>query len=325
MARTPNQTEVTQHITTDAETPGLPTMADAWNEMAVMEQEINENALTVAREINYDGPMTLGGLDDGIRFYQRRTAEGCMEIGKRLLVMKELAPRGEFLARIQLHGLSKSTAYRFMQAARKFSKLPKLGTLAVTPESAGRFLELLILDDDELKELDEGGTVRGINFDSIDLMTATELKKALRDANERIEAKDAVIKDKSAKIDTQAETIASLAAKKQKADAEPVSVDQALIDARSTLQATAIRIKMDIASRLMPQALALIAMDNAQNTYAGALVIDIKRELDIVVGDCGLPTVIDTDPTPEWMRPGALDELEAQYAQPSGFELPDED
>ncbi len=324
MARTESEAHAPQYIAGDSEE--MTTMADAVNYLDAYKAEVSENALAVAREINYDGPMTLGGLDDGIRFYQRRTAEGCMEIGKRLLIMKELAPRGEFLARIQLHGLSKSTAYRFMQAARKFSKLPKLGTLAVTPESAGRFLELLILDDDELKELDEGGTVRGINFDSIDLMTATELKKALREANERIEAKDTVIKDKSNKIDDQAETIAKLSAKKQKADAEPVTVEQALLDARSNLQITAMNIKADVMSRLMDQVNRLMTMDKGQGNYAGALIIDIKRELDIVVGDCGLPTVIDTDQTPEWMRPGALDAVEREYAQsPSGFELPEED
>lgn len=325
MARTPNQTQVTQHITTDADTKGLPTMADAWNEIALIEQEVNENAFALAKQISYDGPLTVGGAEDRLRQGMRRTITECLEMGKTLLILKELVARGEFMQRVELLGIQPRMAQKFMAATYKFSNANSNSLLSVAGTQT-KMLELLILDDGEIEALESGETVRGLTLDKIETMSVSELKKALRDANERIEAKDAVIKDKSAKIDTQAETIASLAAKKQKADAEPVSVDQGLLDARSTLQATAIRIKMDVMSRLMKQVTELLELDKTQGNYAGALVIDIKRELDIVAGDCGLPTVIDIDLTPEWMRPGALDGLEAQYTQsPSGSALPTED
>ena len=101
MARTRNQTEVTQHISTDEDTQGLPTMADAWNEIAVMEHEANQNAIAVALQVGYDGTLSVGALEDEIRFYQRRSVEACIELGKRFLVLKELAPHGEFQKRVE--------------------------------------------------------------------------------------------------------------------------------------------------------------------------------------------------------------------------------
>ena len=322
MARTESEARAPQYIAEDSEE--MNTMADAVSYLDAYKAEVSENALEVARQVGYDGPMTIGSVEDGIRMYARRTIDDVIELGKRFLILKELTHHGEFTARVETLGFGYQTVKKFMAATVKFSKGYSNTRLAAGTQT--KMLELLVLDDGEIEALDSGDTVRGVTLDKIETMSVSELKKALRDANERIEAKDAVIKDKSAKIDTQAETIASLAAKKQKADAEPVSIDQALVDARSNVQITALAIKMDVMSRLMKQVAELMALDKGQGNYAGALVIDIKRELDIVAGDCGLPTVIDDNPVPEWMRPGALDGLDEQFSNsPSGFELPDED
>jgi hypothetical protein len=276
-------------------------MADAWNEIAVMEHEANQNAIAVARQLGYDGTLSVGALEDEIRFYQRRSVEACIELGKRLLVLKELTPHGEFQQRIELLGIGYQTGKKFMAATMKFSKGYSNTLLAAGTQT--KMLELLVLDDGEIEALESGESVRGVTLDKIETMSVSELKKALRDANERIEAKDSVIKDKSAKIDDQAETIAKLATKKQKADAEPVSVDQALIDARNNLQITAIAIKMDVMSRLTRQTSDLLALDKNQRDYVAGLIIEVKNELDIVIGDFGIPTVLgEENLVPEWMR-----------------------
>jgi hypothetical protein len=322
MARTPNQAEVTQHIATDADTQGLPTMADAWNELAIIENEANQNAVAVARTFGYDGTLTVGALEDEIRFYQRRTVEGVLELGKRLLILKELSPHGEFIQRVQMLGIDRSLAKKFMTATVKFSNVETFPHLKVGSQS--KLLELLVLDDGEIEALESGETVRGVTLDKIETMSVSELKKALRDANDRIDAKDAVIKDKSSKIDEQAEKLIALEAKKR--NEAPISADQALIDARSNLQITAVNLKMEVASRMMQQIKTLMQLDQSQRQYAAALIIEVKTELDILIGDFGLPTAIDDNPVPEWMREGALDGLEAQFAtSPSGFELPEED
>lgn len=160
----------------------------------------NENAQAMAEQLGYDGALSVGALEDEIRFYQRRTAEACIELGKRMLLLKELTPHGEFMERIKLLGFGKSTAYRFMQSAKKFSKLPNLGNLAMRPDSAGKFLELLVLDDDELTELSEEGSVLDITLDKIDCMTASELRTALREARKTQEATERIIASKDAKL-----------------------------------------------------------------------------------------------------------------------------
>lgn len=175
--------------------------AAAVNALAVMNSEAAQNATVLAREIGYEGSLTVGALEDEIRFYQRRTAEACIELGKRMLLLKELTPHGEFIDRIKLLGFSKSTAYRFMQSAKKFSKLPKLGNLAIKPDSAGKFLELLVLDDEELSVLNEGGSVLGIELDDIDCMSASELRQSLREAREDAEAQSKLLASKNNKID----------------------------------------------------------------------------------------------------------------------------
>lgn len=210
MARTARQTDVTDHTVTDADTPGLPTMADAWNELAAMEHEAGENAIAVARQVGYDGTLTVGALEDEIRFYQRRTAEACIELGKRLLILKELSVHGEFKQRVELLGFAYRTASRFMQAAMKTSKSANLALLSGQVGNASKFLELLVLDDEEIDVLSSGESVRGITLDKIDTMSYSELKKALREANGTLAAKDAVIASKNAAIDDQAEKLALL-------------------------------------------------------------------------------------------------------------------
>lgn len=212
MARTERQTDVTDHTVTDADTQGLPTMADAWNELAAIEHEAGENAVAVARQVGYDGTLTVGALEDEIRFYQRRTVEGVFELGKRLLVLQELAVHGEFQQRIQMLGIDKALAYKFMKATIKFAKVETFPLLKVGTQS--KLLELLVLDDGEIEALESGETVRGVTLDKIETMSVSELKKALREANGTLAAKDAVIASKNAAIDDQAEKLALLEQKR---------------------------------------------------------------------------------------------------------------
>ncbi|MBO9538747.1 hypothetical protein [Herbaspirillum sp.] len=144
---------------------GKPASAD----VAVL---VNPKASALAQELGYDGPLSVGGLEDGIRFYQRRTVESLLEMGKRLLLLKEVAPHGEFMSRVQLLGISDRSANRFMQAATKVSKVANLATLATQVKSASAFLELVTHDDDVLEQLAE--------MDDIDRMSASELRERVR-------------------------------------------------------------------------------------------------------------------------------------------------
>ncbi len=59
-------------------------------------QLVEAKAAALAQELGYVGALTVGTLEDEIRFYQRRTVEAILETGKRLLLLKEVTPHGEF-------------------------------------------------------------------------------------------------------------------------------------------------------------------------------------------------------------------------------------
>lgn len=168
----------------------------------ISENTVNEHAQklgVLATQLNYNGDLTVGALEDEIRFYQQRTVEACLELGKRLLLLKEMTPHGEFKQRIAILNIHERTAQRFMSASLKFSKSDNLSLLKAVGNQS-KLLELLVLDDDEVKALEEGGSIGDITLDEIETMTASELRKALRDAKADSDAKDNIIKKKDEKL-----------------------------------------------------------------------------------------------------------------------------
>lgn len=144
--------------------------------LAVMDQEAQARVRAVALSVGYEGTLTVGALEDEIRFYQRRTVEAILETGKRLMVLKEMTPHGEFERRVEMLGFTTRTAQRFMQAAAKTANSANLAALSTQVKNASAFLELVTHDDDELETLAE--------MDDIDRMSASELRQALRQAKE---------------------------------------------------------------------------------------------------------------------------------------------
>lgn len=160
----------------------------------VAESQAADNARALALQIGYEGPVTVGTLEDEIRFYQRRSVEALLECGKRLLILRELSQIGtEFDTRVELLGFSRSTAYRFMQAAAKTAKSAKLAVLATQVKSASAFLELVTHDDDELAALKD--------IDDVDRMSASQLRAALREAQAESEAQNQLLAEKNKALD----------------------------------------------------------------------------------------------------------------------------
>lgn len=148
----------------------------AQDALAVMEQETEAKVRAIALSVGYGGTLSVGALEDEIRFYQRRTVEAILETGKRLLVLKEITPHGEFQQRVEMLGFAKTTAFRFMQAAAKTAKSSNLELLSTQVKSASAFLELVTHDDDTLESL--------VEMDDIDRMSASELRAAVRQAKQ---------------------------------------------------------------------------------------------------------------------------------------------
>lgn len=172
------------------------------NSANITQQELNQHAQQLglmATQLGYDGILTVGALEDGIRFYQHRTAESLFEMGKRLLLLKEMTAHGEFVQRVEMLGFSKRMAQKYMSAVIKISKT-KTFSLLDKAGSQSKLLELLALDDDEIQVIEQGGSIGDVDLDSIEQMSVRELKQALRDAKADAQAKDNIIKKKDEKL-----------------------------------------------------------------------------------------------------------------------------
>lgn len=151
-----------------------------------------EAATQLARSLAYEGAVTVGGIEDHIRFYQRRSVEALLEVGKGLLLLKELTPHGEFENRIELLGMNTRSARRIMQAAVKVTKSANLAVLASQVKNQSAFLELITHDDDVIEQLAE--------MDDIERMSASEVRALARELRADAQAKDAVIAEQAGKL-----------------------------------------------------------------------------------------------------------------------------
>lgn len=166
----------------------------------VLDEARHSQVTALALQMGYDGPVTIGALEDGIRFYQRRTVEACLELGKRLLLLKEVSQIGkEFESRLELLGFSKSNAYRFMQAAAKTAKSANLTLLATQVKSVSAFLELITHDEDSIAEIAE--------MDDIDCLSATELKNRLRQSEQSVNRLKSDLSTAQSRLAVEAKTL----------------------------------------------------------------------------------------------------------------------
>lgn len=164
---------------------------------------LTEHRMQVMDQFGDGLPYERSRIVHEARFYMTQSAEAMLEAGKRLAILKDCEPHGEFesIVRDEL-GIPERTAQRLMQASIKYmspqlsSKAPALALLGKT-----KLFELMTEDDDVLSELADGGTVAGMTLDDIDRMTSRELKAALREARETNTAQQRVLTDKNQKID----------------------------------------------------------------------------------------------------------------------------
>lgn len=150
------------------------------------EEQPQKQLIALAKELGYSGELTPGALEDGIRSAMRRTIDDCLELGARLLLLKEVSGHGEFSKRVELLGISGRMARKFMAATQKFSKGNSNTVLQIVGTQT-KLLELLVLDDEEIEALSNGYSVGDLNLDAIECMSVSELKTALRDREKRLD------------------------------------------------------------------------------------------------------------------------------------------
>ena len=189
------------------EAPAAETPPDNFNREAATAAgaalaDLAQRSTEIAQRFDDGLPYDRNRMVSEARFYMGQSAEAMLEAGKRLIVLKENEPHGEFTELVENRlGLNDRTARRMMAAAVKYlspALEAKRTTLSVLGKS--KLLELMVEDDAALEGLAEGGTIAGKDLDDIQAMSARELRAALVEARKKTAAKDAVIAKKDQKL-----------------------------------------------------------------------------------------------------------------------------
>jgi hypothetical protein len=183
----------TQELTQD--TMDTDAVSNAGHALAL--QGAKAQALMQAYNVTSANP---DALEMEIRGFQQTAVESLFAIGARLIVMKALCAHGEWAERLERINMAGSSARRIIQATLKFAdptkprdKLAQLGR--------GKMIELLMLDDEQLDTLEDGGDVLELDLDEVSRMSTSELRKALRETRAKVDAKDKLLERRNKDVD----------------------------------------------------------------------------------------------------------------------------
>lgn len=171
--------------------------------------DINHHRMVIMEQFGEGLPYDRNRIVHEARFYMAQSAEAMLEAGKRLVILKENEPHGEFLTILESElNIEARVARRMMQASIKFlgseSEPSKRSTLSVLGKA--KLYELMVLDDEDLDSLADGGTVAGATLDDVDRMSVRELRRALRESREDLTASRKLNTEKSNEINELKET-----------------------------------------------------------------------------------------------------------------------
>ncbi|EMG5797745.1 DUF3102 domain-containing protein [Yersinia intermedia] len=268
---------------------------------------VNLNAMTEHRiEIMQqfgDGlPYERDRIVHETRFYMAQSAEAMLEAGRRLVILKENEPHGDFIEIVtgQL-GLPKTTAHRMMQASLKYltpsleSKVPTLGHLGKS-----KLFELMIEDDESLAELADGGTVAGLTLDDVDRMSCRELRQSLREARETNSAQQRVLADKNEKIDALSTKLEKKSRIQPPKPDEEVKKLRAEVTALSTEAESAITVRLFSAFETLCAYCAENQIDTPKDFMAG-LICELEYAARSLRSTFDLPDTPTGNAAPAWL------------------------
>ncbi|EPY8450222.1 DUF3102 domain-containing protein [Enterobacter hormaechei] len=263
---------------------------------------MTEHRLEIMQQFGDGLPYERDRIVHETRFYMAQSAEAMLEAGKRLVILKENEPHGDFIDIVESQlSLSKRTAQVMMQASLKYlsPKLePKAQALALLGKT--KLFELMTEDDEDLVELADGGTIAGMSLDDIDRMTSRELKAALREARETNAAQQRVLADKNEKID-------SLSTKlEKKSRIQPPRPDEEVKKLRAEVTALAVEAESAIAVRLSSafETLCAYCAENMIDTprdFMAGLVCQLESTARSLRSTFDLPDEPTGNAAPSWL------------------------
>ncbi|MCH4576609.1 DUF3102 domain-containing protein [Achromobacter xylosoxidans] len=274
-----------------------------------------ERSALVLKQFGDGLPFDLPRYEHVIRNHLARSAEEMLAAGRALLVVREHVPHGEWMETLDRLGLHVNLAGRMTKAALKFSNSPTSVNLVEAAGNKSKLFELLVLDDEEIQELSEGGTVAGLTLDKIQTLSVSDLRKELREHQADKEANDKLMEEKNALIDKLTKDVA--AAKRRIKSEEPA---QYVIELRREFvaQTTALETALQVTIRDGIKKLLEIPADadtdpeasaqakRAAATYASQALAQIRAHLDSLVLELGLPAVTLSEGSgPAWAQDDA--------------------
>ncbi|MBP2844442.1 DUF3102 domain-containing protein [Dickeya oryzae] len=281
-------------------------------ELNVKLNAMTEHRMQVMQQFGDGLPYERDRIIHEARFYMAQSAEAMLEAGKRLVILKENEPHGDFIEIVESQlSLSKRTAQVMMQASLKYLS-PKLESKAQALALLGKtkLFELMTESDEELIELTDGGTIAGMTLDDIDRMTSRELKAALREARETNAAQQRVLADKNEKIDALSTKL------EKKSRLQPPKPDEEVKRLRTEVAGVATDAESAITVRLANAFETLVAycaenfIDVPKNFMSG-LLCELEMQVRSLRETFDLPdSPTGTD------RPAFLDEPEPQIQKP---------
>lgn len=280
----------TPHVEQDHPTANAAALAAASAALTV----VGARSAEIAERFGDGQPYERSRVVSEARFFMAQGAEAMLELGKRLVQIKEAEPHGEFIEIVtERLGLGERSARLMMSAAVKFLA-PKRQAFAVLGKS--KLYDLLVEPDDELDALAEGGTLAGLDLDDMQTMSVRELRTALTDARQLNGAKDKVIAKKDAKLNKLAEAAELRGA---------IGTDEAatllgLRDATLSAEIALAQLSATVGAALngaANEATAIAARSSAE--YVAQRLADLLAEH-------GIPVDFEQRITPDWLiEPGA--------------------
>ncbi|EII4866066.1 DUF3102 domain-containing protein, partial [Escherichia coli] len=276
---------------------------------------MTQHRMEIMQQFGDGQPYERDRIVHEARFYMAQSAEAMLEAGKRLIILKENEPHGDFINIVESElSMSKRTAQVMMQASIKYLS-PQLGSKAQTFALLGKakLFELMTEDDEDLAELADGGTVAGLTLDDVDRMSVRELRQALREARETNAAQQRVLADKNEKIDSLSTRL------EKKSRIQPPEPDEEVKKLRAEVTALAVEAESAIAVRLSGafETLCEYCSKNMIDTprdFMAGLVCQIERsvhalretfDLDAAPSGNDVPAWL-TEPEPEINRPEGM-------------------
>lgn len=282
--------------------------------LAVVRQDATAQALAVsqhdaavravAAQVGYQLPADCTDPDliqRDISANMRRSVDACLEVGRGLVALKEACQHGQFVARLDVLGLDRKVAAKFMQAARKFSNVSSTRHLLEAAGNQTKLFELLVLDDADAEELALTGQTGELSLDDVATMSVKELRAKLRETRADLKSTEEISAEKTQRIE---------ALQRASKRINPVPPDEQRAELLQEVS-THVNTALGMLSGAVAQSFAVLSDHDATagqdslQIMAG-YVAQLQQALNALRDEFDLSDFVG-DGTPEWMRATADD------------------